>query len=544
MRATYSPEDNKLRIYPDGVRVDSVLSGEEYADFKRLGYRWAAKQECFVCARWTVSAEDAALDLCDEIDDEDYSATERAADRAERFDGYREKREGEALDRADRYDAGGSTFGNQDARRAERAARRADRLRTGAVTQWGKAEYWQSRTAGVIAHALYKARPDVRRGRIKKLEAEQRKHLKHVDEYRTRRNGWLKVAELAQQQDGRMSHVEREDFIGIDRAATCQAAQLAYDLAGSGLCFSEYKHPRTGKAGTMYDLLRDSSADPLTAGEAAALWLSNAPDPDSPGSWSARWTAHYGLRLSYERTMLANEGGAASDADMVVGGFVGGYQIERVYKSNATGRVVSVVVSVPSRTEDGVTVYKQRRMNVERLAEGAYRAPTEADLQAIARRLAERKQIEKQNKKPSPKLVNLTLEDAQRLQDVWNEAGRSKHNSRENARFLAEFVPAEVLVITQKQYSENSGGSYSPFETRAVHVDGRAARAWSNMYTPEGVKYDRSLPEVAFKLRICTRSGGGSYTPPRVIVLSDAKQVPAPLDWDRVAEASSQLTSR
>lgn len=47
MRATYCPEDNKLRIYPEGTRVDSVLDAAEYRQFKAAGFKWAAKQERF-----------------------------------------------------------------------------------------------------------------------------------------------------------------------------------------------------------------------------------------------------------------------------------------------------------------------------------------------------------------------------------------------------------------------------------------------------------------------------------------------------------------
>ncbi len=41
--ATYSPEDNKLRLYPS-CRLDS----ETYARVKAAGFRWAPKQELFV----------------------------------------------------------------------------------------------------------------------------------------------------------------------------------------------------------------------------------------------------------------------------------------------------------------------------------------------------------------------------------------------------------------------------------------------------------------------------------------------------------------
>lgn len=147
-RATYSPEDNKLRLYPDWT--DGEFDKEEA---KKLGFKWASKQECYVKPKWSPRAEDYLLTLVDEIEDEDYSPVERAVDRAERFSGYRDKRMAEATGSADTYDAGGSVFGNQSAARAERQARKHDRHRTKAVSQWSKAEYWQYRTKG-FCHML------------------------------------------------------------------------------------------------------------------------------------------------------------------------------------------------------------------------------------------------------------------------------------------------------------------------------------------------------------------------------------------------------
>lgn len=55
--ATYSPEDDKLRIYP-AHRLDA----EEYAKAKAAGFRWAPMQELFF-AVWSPAAEDVALAL-------------------------------------------------------------------------------------------------------------------------------------------------------------------------------------------------------------------------------------------------------------------------------------------------------------------------------------------------------------------------------------------------------------------------------------------------------------------------------------------------
>jgi len=194
LTCTYSPEDNKLRLY-----AQSRLSKELYARVKAAGFAWAPKQELFVAPGWTPARENLLLELCGEIGDEDYSPEERAADRAERFSGYRDKRRAEAHSQADRFDAGPTAFGHQSRTRAERQAARHDRLRGRAVSQWSKAEYWQQRTEGVISHALFKSSPEVRRGRILRLEAELRglpaasRWAKHIEFRLTYERAMLQV---------------------------------------------------------------------------------------------------------------------------------------------------------------------------------------------------------------------------------------------------------------------------------------------------------------------------------------------------------------
>lgn len=89
--ATFSPEDNKLRLYPE-----SRLSTEEYEQVKAAGFKWAPKQELFVAPMWTPDREDLLLEMCGEIGDEDTSLVDRAEARAERFEELSEKRSEDA----------------------------------------------------------------------------------------------------------------------------------------------------------------------------------------------------------------------------------------------------------------------------------------------------------------------------------------------------------------------------------------------------------------------------------------------------------------
>lgn len=173
--ATYSPEDNKLRLYVGRV------SREEFLKLRAEGWVTLHKQREAgggdFAAVWTPSRRDTALEYSGGIiEDEDMGPAERAADRAERFSGYRDKRTLNATDHADGYEAAPTAHGYQDPERAERAAEKHDRMADRAGDAWSKAEYWQRRTAGVIAHALHLAAPGVRMGRIKTLEAELRRY--------------------------------------------------------------------------------------------------------------------------------------------------------------------------------------------------------------------------------------------------------------------------------------------------------------------------------------------------------------------------------
>lgn len=500
--ATYCPEDNKLRFYPDWDDADF-----DKEDLKAAGYRWASKQECYVCPRWTPKAEDIALAYCGEIGDEDYSPEERAADRAERFDGYRDKRRSEATSSADAFEAGPSVYGHQNAARAERQARKHDRKRVYAVSQWSKAEYWQQRTEGVISNALYRSSAPVRRGRLVKLETEQRKHEKSREEYAKKYAGWQRVLEM----DGAHEPAPFDSEGNIIRDQVSAAFKLAYSLGcDSGRHFwhptneeanARYKeiHGENGyfsRGFSSYELLTKTEycgveLQPMTPAQVAKLWLATAADPAKSGQ---RWSDHYALRIGYEKAMLENEGGMAGDQEMIPGGFLAGHQILKVNKSPATKRVTSVTVLI-----DG----KQRRLNIERLGEGSYRAPTADELEAF--------KSQQKAKPKAPSLLNPTKEDAERLQAIWNTNSKS---------------PSEIWEMTQAEYSYRSKGD-GWCATRPVSSDAHTISKWDD------VKRDPSC-----KIRTGFSGFTGAY---RIIVITDKPQKPLPIDWEaaeaRVAEA-------
>lgn len=181
MDATYSPEDNKLRLYPTH-RLDSEL----YARVKAAGFRWAPKQKLFVAPGWTPGREDLLAELCGEVGDEDTSLADRAAERAERFEEYKEKRGSEAeiargavSQLADGIPLGQPILvGHHSEKRARKDAERIENGMRRAVKLWETRNYWESRAAGAISNARYKLLPKVRARRIKRLEAERRQRVR------------------------------------------------------------------------------------------------------------------------------------------------------------------------------------------------------------------------------------------------------------------------------------------------------------------------------------------------------------------------------
>lgn len=181
MEATYSPEDNKLRLYAGG-RLDK----ETYNQVRSIGFRWAPRQELFVAPMWTPAREDLLIELCGEIGDEDTSLVDRAEKRAERFENYSEKRAEDAHNAKEGVQAITDHIpfgqpilvGHHSEKRARKDAERIENGMRKAVKMWETSEYWKDRAAGALRHAKYKEKPQVRARRIKKIEAERRKLIR------------------------------------------------------------------------------------------------------------------------------------------------------------------------------------------------------------------------------------------------------------------------------------------------------------------------------------------------------------------------------
>lgn len=285
--ATYSPEDNKLRITPF-----SRLDAEIYAEVKAAGYRWAPKQGIFVAPMWTPSRYDLAVKLCGNVGDEDTSLTERAEDRAERFEGYSENRAKDAEQAKKSVDviAGNIPFGqpilvgHHSERHARRDAKRIENGMRKAVNMWETSEYWKFRAAGALRHAKYKEKPEVRARRIKGLEADKRKQERNKAESSKALALWS------------------ADGLTLERALS---------IAGynhMSFCFTLDKFPRNPPVSQYEGSMGVWSAldhGIITANQAQSLVV---PNYKRNIAWAERWIEHYSNRLAYEHAMLDEQG--------------------------------------------------------------------------------------------------------------------------------------------------------------------------------------------------------------------------------------------
>lgn len=310
--ATYSPEDNKLRL-----SATSRLDAETYARVKAAGFIWAPKQDLFVAPMWTPSRADLLIELAGEIGDEDTSLVDRAEQRADRFTDYSESRaeDAESARRGVEQITSGIPMGQPIlvGHHSERHARKdAEKIENGmrrAVKMWETASYWKSRAAGAIRHAKYKELPAVRARRIKTIEAEKRSHERDIERAETFTKAWS--ASLAWNPEERV--LTREQAMAIAN----------YDRACSGMCFSLADFPRNPPASQYEGAMGLWSAlkgDVITPEQARTFALKSHA---ATITHAKRWLDHVNNRLEYERAMLAEGGGLKADAfDIQVGGQV------------------------------------------------------------------------------------------------------------------------------------------------------------------------------------------------------------------------------
>ncbi|WP_101869660.1 DUF3560 domain-containing protein, partial [Xanthomonas citri] len=316
LTATYSPEDNKLRLYTV-YRLDA----DTYQTIKAAGFSWAPRQQLFVAPMWTPSREDLLISLCGWIEAEGTTLAERAEERADRFAEYRANRTADAnaasaaVAAIARQFEGGQPviLGHHSTRRGLRAKEKIDAGMRRAINLWDTAEYWKIRAIGARRHAEYKALPAVRARRIKALQAEARKQQRYKLQMQARIADWSKS--VTAEHAARVADAELHLAFRID-----------------------------GKSAEVADLLHQGR---MPVEEAAARLLRNA---RASIAFCDRWLSHYANRVAYEEAMLDETGGLPADAfTLEIGGLVAAYSewvaIQRINRKG--GKIVSVSTAAP-----------------------------------------------------------------------------------------------------------------------------------------------------------------------------------------------------
>jgi len=297
--ATYSPDDNKLRLHTL-ARLDT----ETYNRAKSAGFRWAPKQKLFY-ATWSPRAEDFAIELAGEIDDENASLMDRAEERSERFEQYSDNRARDAEQAHAAVDAIAENIplgqpilvGHHSEKRARRDAKRIENGMRKAIKAFETSEYWTYRAAAAIRHAEYKERPDVRARRIKKLEAARRKQQKNHDTAALLRGRWAEILttdKVRKKNGGPTTAIER-------------ALHLTNFYDHLSFSFSLEKYPRDEPASqyegpmSLWSALNDGV---ITAEQAQAIAV---PSHTRSLEYALRWIEHLENRLAYEKAMLGDE---------------------------------------------------------------------------------------------------------------------------------------------------------------------------------------------------------------------------------------------
>jgi hypothetical protein len=484
--ATYSPEDNKIRLY-----ASSRLDAETYARVKEAGFKWAPKQELFVAPKWTPQREDLAIELAGEIEPEEMTLAERAAMKADRLEDLSQKRHAEANAFSRRADELSQAFymgqpilvGHHSERQARRTQERMHSASSAAVNAEKAATYWLGRANCVEHFATMKNNPRTRANRIKTLLAELRDLQRGINKAHAALAIWEDITT-----DEQIRHA-----LGNMDSRTIWA---------------------------NYDLYYKFDNGEITPADARQQCIEGATLAVG-GPNRRRWIEHILHRLAFERSMLGDvpryEGALTP---VIIQAFAREHGAESP-KSTAidTGRfLLESPVPLPAH------IASENSLD---LSEGDWR-----DLmQACGYTVPEKKARQASAKPDTVPLINPSREQAEQLQAIWNlRMVAACKGKRSTAK------ANEVYATTQATYSANSKGDYDPCKTVEIAVDGRRVRMeW------KGNERVRSGEPVA-RIRIST-IGGDFYKPDAVVIITDKPAKPLPIDLDTLEASARQAAN-
>ncbi len=487
--ATYSPEDNKLRLY-----ASSRLDAETYAEVKAAGFVWAPKQELFVAPKWTPAREDLALKLAGDIEPEEMTLAERAQIKAERLDNLAAKRRGEAesLNRHANelsqafYMGQPILIGHHSERKARKTKERMDAAQGNAIKAEKAANYWLYRAEGVEHFANMKNNPRVRANRIKTLLAELRDLQRGINAAHRARELWDKFTTDDQIRYA-LGHFSSDDTLA------------GYDTY-SAVC------PYGDAAPTM------------TPAEARARCIANA-EARINGPTRKRWIDHVLNRLAFERALLGDVPRFEGELTPVI--------LQAFAREHGAEKPKCSVV------DDGFYLLESPVPLPAHLVEGE-RSWLELSgdewrdvMKACGYEVPAPKPRRVSDKPAAAPLINLTEEQAAQLQRIWN----ARANCKTIGGRRQSFKPRDVCAVTQATYSANSKGDYSALGTIDIDAEGRKV-------TMQWERQERKLSaEPVARIRI-KRVGGEMYGPDAVCRVTDKPSKALPLDLDAIEAAT------
>ena len=480
--ATYSPEDNKIRLYST-----SRLDAETYQRVKEAGFKWAPKQELFVAPKWTPEREDLAIELAGEIEPEEMTLAERAQLKAERLDSLAHKRHGEAKSLSRYADDLSQAFymgqpilvGHHSERKARKQQEKMHAAQHKAVKAEEAANYWLYRASSVEHFANMKNDPRTRANRIKTLLAELRDLQRGINTAFGALEIWAKMTT-----DEQIRHA-----LGWMDSRSIMSGYDTYSAVDKG---------------------------EMTPADARLKCIANA-EAVINGPKRKRWIEHILNRLAFERSMLGDVPRFNGELTPVI--------IQAFAREHGAEKPKCTVA------DEGFFLLESPLQLPAHLSENSWLELSDDEwrdvMQACGYTVPDAKP-RRQSSKPAPAtLINPTAEQAEQLQRIWNlhmVAACQKQayaTPKENA----------VKAMPQDVYSRNSKGTYSHFETREIGADGRLIEwKWERM--------ERVLSGTPVA-RIRVYSGGYESHKPRAVVhITDKPAKALPIDLDAIERAA------
>lgn len=490
--ATFSPEDNKLRL-----KVDVWLDSDEWQRLKDAGFRSAPKQaanegyEGLFFVSWSPGREDLCIELAGDIEPEDVTLAERAELKAERLDGYQANRlkDSEAYHRAasaisERFAMGQPILvGHHSERSARRDQKRMHSAMDKAVKANETANYWSWRAEGVERHANQHHNARTRANRIKKILAELRDMQRTINQGWRNLVTWEKIAKKA----------DSDDFQKIVEHYAGNHETAPWEIVHDGEKYSPWS------------ALRDGDLQPMDVVNACLehyQWRTENPN-------YLRWIQHYLNRLRYERE---EQGGVSRFEGELTPVLIQTFAREQgAEKPKATKNELMGTYTLHAVMPLPIQIDPTGDMR-----SGGNLELTHDDWRDLMQQLGHTPVIKekREGKKQTCSLINPTPEEAEKLQAIWNaDAEATKYGK-----------PSECREVEQKYYSANSKGDYSHFSTITLDQHGR--KIWHSYRDVHG---NRSTENPAIPTcRVRVSGGAAMYGADCVVVVTDKPQKALP----------------